>query len=96
MKPKPLEQCPICSRFVPENLWEKHHLIPRTEGGKDSAKVCVNCGDMIHKCISINDLRDKYFTIELIKTHEDIKKWVSWISKKPNDFTVCMKKKKRR
>jgi hypothetical protein len=46
--------------------------------------------------MTINELRDKYNSIETICDHPKIVEWVKWISKKPNDFTVCMKHKKRK
>lgn len=88
--------CPICQRVVPDGLWEKHHLVPKSKEGKDTINLCKCCGDMVHKVISLNDLRDKYNTIELLLSHPEIKKWAKWANKKPNDFSICMKTKKGR
>lgn len=86
--------CPVCKRLTPPNLIEKHHLIPKSKKGKETASVCVSCGDMLHKIFSLKEMRDNYNTIDKILEHEDIIKWVKWISKKPNDFSICMKSKK--
>lgn len=97
--------CPICKRNIPEEYQEEHHLIPRQVSRrnkyakidvKETANVCKNCGDQIHKLFSIKELADNYNTIEKILMHPDIQKWASWIGKKPNDFSVCMKEKKKR
>lgn len=88
--------CPICDRETPENFVEKHHLIPKTEKGRETIKICVSCGDVIHKFIEINSLRDKYNTIEAIVLHPKIIKWKKWISKRPKDFNICQKAKKRK
>jgi hypothetical protein len=90
------EKCPICQRIVPEDKWEKHHLIPKCKKGKDTILVCVSCGDMIHKLIPLNELKKDYNTLEKLREHPDIKKWVGWIQKKPYDFSVCMKGKKKK
>jgi len=37
-----------------------------------------------------------YNTIAVILTNEDVQKWVAWVKKKPNDFSICMATKKRR
>jgi len=91
-----LIHCPICRREVPEGCWEKHHLIPKSKGGKETITVCINCGDQIHKLLSLKELKTTYNTSETICSHPDIQKWIAWIQKKPNDFSVCMKRKKRR
>lgn len=88
--------CPICRREVPENKWEKHHLIPKSKDGKVTIFLCNCCGDTIHKVFTLNELRDKYNTIESIVKHPNMIKWINWANKKPNDFTICMKEKKRK
>jgi predicted HNH restriction endonuclease len=97
--------CEICQRDTPEQYQEKHHLIPKTickrnkyakEPQDITIEVCKNCGDMLHKLFSIKDLADSYNTLEKILSNDDVKKWVVWANKKPNDFNVCMRDKKKR
>jgi transcription elongation factor Elf1 len=88
--------CPICGRETPTEFIEKHHLIPKSKKGRETVDVCCNCGDMIHKIIDLKSMQTVFNTIEAIKSHPDIQKWAKWISKKPNDFSVCMAQKKRR
>jgi len=101
--------CPICKRNTPEHYQEKHHLIPRgiCKRNKYAKKqqiiednntldLCVSCGDFLHKVFTIKDLADNYNTLDKILANEDIQNWASWISKKLNDFTICMKTKKKR
>lgn len=89
--------CQICKRNTPENKIERHHLIPKTKGGAklDCINVCCNCGDMLHKLFENKQLAKEYNTLEKILANEDMQKWVKWISKK-DDFSICMKNKKRR
>ena len=63
-------------------LFHKHHTIPRTEGGKETVLVCIDCGNQVHKLFTINELRDKYNTIEVLKSHPDVQNWIRWIRKK--------------
>lgn len=88
--------CPICNRLVPDNSVEKHHLVPKSKKGKVTVDLCRSCGDAIHQFISISELNKQYNTVEKIKSHPKIENWIKWISKKPNDFSVCMKSKKRK
>ena len=87
--------CPICNRNIPEKYQEKHHLVPHRRRD-DIITVCVNCGDAIHQLIDNRDLKSSYNTIERLKLHEGIQKWVKWIRKKPNEFSVAMASKKRK
>ena len=88
--------CPICERITPFVYTEKHHLVPRCKKGKDIVRLCKNCARILHKIFSNKELQKEYNTIEKIKSDPDIQKWIAWISKKPNDFSVCMATKKRR
>lgn len=88
--------CPICGRLTSEENIENHHLIPKSKKGKETERVCVSCGDMVHKIFSLKEMEREYNSIEKILTHPDIQNWIKWISKKPDDFSVCMKSKKGR
>jgi 5-methylcytosine-specific restriction endonuclease McrA len=88
--------CPICGRNIPEQYIEKHHLVPKSKKGTNTVDVCCNCGDMLHKVISIKEMQKEYNTVEALKSHPDVQKWSKWVSKKPTDFSVCMARKKRR
>jgi len=88
--------CQICQRETPEHYLEKHHLVPKAKHGAslDSIIVCKNCGDILHQLFTNKELAKEYNTLDKILKNEKIKKWVKWIQNKPNDFSVCMKRKK--
>ena len=88
--------CSICNRLTPINYIEKHHLKPKCKKGKETILVCNSCGDMIHKLFTISELNKNLNTLDAIKSNERIQKWIKWINKKPNDFKICMKNKKRK
>lgn len=91
-----LIQCPICKRDVPDEYQEKHHLTPKRKKGKETVLVCCNCGDMLHQLFTNKELAKKYNNIEKIVANAEVQKWIEWVSKKPNSFSVCMKTKKKR
>jgi hypothetical protein len=101
--------CSMCKRETPINLAEEHHLIPRSiasrnkyakmpqlEKGKETIRVCVSCGDQLHQLFTDKELGEDYNTLEKIVANKQVQNWIKWIGKKPNDFSVCMKAKKRR
>lgn len=88
--------CPICDREISDKRYqEKHHLTPVAKGGKDTKPVCIDCGDQIHMLFTNNELRDTYNTIELLKQHPQMQKWIRWVRRQKN-FGICMKQKKRK
>jgi len=101
--------CPICKREMPEDCQEEHHLIPRAickrqkyQGLPQLKKenrtitICVDCGNQIHKLFTEKELADRYNTLEKIVSQPSIQNWVKWISKKPSEFYINFKAKKRR
>lgn len=96
--------CPICKRDVPEKYQEEHHLIPKSLQQRKKYKpfinstiiVCVNCADEIHQLFTEKELAENYNTLEKLLNNERIQKWANWVSKKTNDFSVCMRAKKKR
>ena len=88
--------CPICTRDTPDCYQERHHLIPRCKKGKETVLVCKSCGDALHQLFTEKEMKKMYNTIAVILTNEDVQKWVAWVKKKPNDFSICMATKKRR
>lgn len=74
---------------------EKHHLTPKSKGGKNTVIVCIDCGDQIHNIFDNKELKKEYNTVDKLVSHPDIKKWVKWIQKK-NIFGVCMRAKKKK
>jgi len=101
--------CPICQRETPEDCQEEHHLIPRAickrnkyadlpqlEKGQETITVCHDCGNQLHKLFSEKELAEQYNTLEKLLTHSSVQKWIKWVSKKPYDFNITSKAKKRR
>ena len=87
--------CSICSRIPPEENLEKHHLIPKSKKGKETIDVCSPCGDQLHQLFTNKEMETTYNTLESLLSSEKVQTWSKWISKKPQDFSVCMKKKRR-
>ena len=87
--------CSICSRIVPEEYQEKHHLIPKCKKGKETIDVCCDCGSSIHQLFTISELKNKLNTLELIKNDPKMLIWIEWIKNK-NKFGFVMARKKRK
>lgn len=80
--------CPLCNRIIPEEQESKHHLIPKSKGGEkeDIVIIHIACHRQIHMVFTNNELDDYYYTVERIKEHSEMEKFINWISKKDPSF----------
>ena len=86
-------KCTLCEREIPEEYRGKHHLTPRAKGGDETIIVCTDCGNQIHMLFTNNELRDLYNTVESLKAHPAMRKWIKWVQKK--SFGIRMRESKR-
>lgn len=95
MKTEPeLITCPLCKRPIPKSLQSKHHLIPKSRGGKEIIILHKICHNKLHSTLSEKELEREYSTIDKLKTNPEIIKFVKWITKKPPNFYSRTRKKK--
>lgn len=80
--------CAICSRPLGKENISKHHLIPKSRGGKDSELIEIHniCHQKIHSVFTLKELRDEYNTVEKLVENEEIIKFIKWVSKKAPEF----------
>lgn len=88
--------CPLCQRNIPPNQRDKHHLIPKLKGGKEIIFLHRICHRYLHAIFSESELAKKYSNIESLMQHEEIKKFVSWVKTKPDEYLDGVKLSKRR
>ena len=79
--------CPLCSRPLAEPM-NRHHLLPLSKGGKGTPTLVMHkiCHGKIHAVLNERELMTYYNTIERIRAHEEIAKFIKWVSKKPPEF----------
>ena len=96
---KKTSHCPICDRELgSKETISQHHLIPKSKGGKDSVKILIHniCHQKIHTVFTENELRDHFNTVEKLKEHQEIQKFVKWVSKKDIHYYQTNKKMNRK
>jgi hypothetical protein len=79
-------RCPLCERPLGTVNIDRHHLVPRTRGGKATVLLHKICHQTIHSVFTENQLARHYNTIERLKADERIAKFVAWVSKRPSEF----------
>ena len=65
---------------------DEHHLIPKTFKGKKTVLVHKICHRKIHSVFTERELANYFHTFERLLEHEEIQKFVIWVSKKSPDF----------
>ncbi len=81
-----MERCCICNRELGDVRVDKHHLIPKTFGGKVKIKIHRICHQKVHATFSERELSHYYHTPERLLEHEQIQTFIKWVQKKPLDF----------
>ena len=81
--------CPLCRRPIPPDAPQSlHHLIPRLRGGKGRETVLLHqiCHNEIHATLTETELARAYHTIDALRAHPRLAKFIQWVEKRPPDF----------
>ena len=85
--PESENTCPLCEREIakPCNL---HHLLPLSQGGANTPTVLLHviCHNKIHSLFTEKELARKFNTIEKLRTHEEIQKFIKFVRKQPPSY----------
>ena len=87
--------CPICDRPIPASQKDAHHLVPKSKGGKATEYLHRICHKQIHALFTETELAQQFNTPDALKNHIEIKKFVTWIQTKPNNFYERVRKSSR-
>ncbi|HKG25021.1 MAG TPA: hypothetical protein VKB09_05190 [Thermomicrobiales bacterium] len=90
--------CALCGR---EERLTRHHLIPRTRHHnkrnqrefdravvRETVGLCRPCHSQVHALFSEKELEREWNSIEKIREHPDVVRFVTWIAGKPRGFRV--------
>ncbi|AUN31559.1 restriction endonuclease [Niveispirillum cyanobacteriorum] len=67
---------------------EEHHLLPRSQGGKEKVPLHRVCHRKIHAELSEKELARGYTTLDALRAHPDIAAFIQWVARKPPEFTA--------
>jgi len=75
----PSDPCPFCKRPIVHLM--KHHLVPKTFGGKVQLVCCRDCHKAIHALFPHKELKRYYHTVERLMENERFRTMIAWIAK---------------
>ncbi|GLO72019.1 hypothetical protein MACH17_35360 [Phaeobacter inhibens] len=81
--------CPLCQRPIPAEVPQSlHHLIPKLKGGKGGPTVLLHniCHKEIHAALSEAELARSFNTMEALRQHPRLAKFIAWVQKRPPSF----------
>lgn len=101
---KEAQSCELCGRS--EVALTRHHLIPRSRHNKartrkqfsrealvsEIALLCRPCHSQIHRLFDNHELATYYHTIERLKAHSEVEKFVNWIKKRPAGLKIKVRR----
>lgn len=83
----PAAVCALCDRPLGQRV-EWHHLVPRSQGGRDMVPLHPICHRTIHATFANAQLARRYATIGALRDQPPIARFLAWIAGKPADFTA--------
>lgn len=81
-------KCPLCGREMNINhiSCDRHHLIPKSYGGKDWEYIHRICHTKIHSVFTEKEMYKYYNTWDAIKSSPEVQKFIKWVLSKHIEF----------
>ncbi|HMA15629.1 MAG TPA: HNH endonuclease, partial [Kiloniellaceae bacterium] len=65
---------------------DRHHWVPKSEGGRASDYLHAVCHRMIHRVFSEKELATTYADPETVRGHPEIARFVAWVRRQPPEY----------
>ncbi|MDQ7958761.1 MAG: HNH endonuclease signature motif containing protein [Pseudomonadota bacterium] len=88
--------CPLCGRPIPADQRDAHHLVPRSQGGRLTQVLHRICHRQLHALFTEAELAREYPTIEALKRHPAVARFIHWVQAKPPGFMEKIRRSARR
>jgi hypothetical protein len=77
--------CALCSRPLGRRV-EWHHVVPKSQGGRETVPLHPICHRAIHAAVSNKELARLYPDLSVLRQQPEIARFLKWIANKPADF----------
>ena len=79
------QACALCGRPLGGRI-EWHHVVPRSQGGRETVPLHPICHRAIHAVASNKDLARRLPTLDALRAVPEMARFLAWIANKPPDF----------
>jgi hypothetical protein len=66
----------------------RHHLVPRSRKGREALALHRICHAAVHAALSEKELERRYNTVESLRLHPQLSRFIAWVRRKPPEFWV--------
>lgn len=95
MPPKEeIHQCALCEREVRQV--NKHHIVPKSEGGRVTVELCLACHKTLHSFFTNATLATELNNIPALRENPEIASYLKWVRKQPDSRIKVVKSRNRR
>ena len=77
--------CALCGRPLGRRI-EWHHVVPRSQGGRDTVPLHPICHRAIHVIASNRELARRLPKLDALRALPEMARFLAWIANKPPDF----------
>jgi hypothetical protein len=82
-----LGDCPLCGRpLVAGKSIDEHHLLPKSQGGREKYFIHRICHRKIHATFSEKELAKNYSAWTALREQEAMAVFIAWVKKKPPEY----------
>lgn len=85
--------CALCGRPLGQKI-EWHHVIPKSQGGRETAPIHPICHRAIHAALPNKEIARRYPTLAALREQEDVARFLTWVANKPPDFHAPTRRKR--
>lgn len=87
LPPLPVQPvCPLCERPIPPDQQDAHHLVPRSQGGRDTVLLHRMCHRQLHALFTEAELARELHSIERLRAHPAMARFLRWVATRPPGF----------
>ena len=76
-----LPRCQLCQRPTVAAHLTKHHLTPRSLGGRETVLLCRTCHGQIHVLFENKQLAGEFDTLAKLRAAPQLASYLGWIRK---------------
>lgn len=69
--------CSLCDRVIPSAQIDRHHLVPKSKGGRRTEFLHRVCHRQVHALLTESELAGPYATVEALLQHPELRAFVA-------------------